>query len=163
MEQYAKYLFQRTMPKGRFIMREHTGFSIPNFPATYFYPKELQSGKGVKYIALKEIQYENQLTLSLWFKDFICSTLNFIPELPNLCYGNFKNDAMLIQFRDGTNWGSTFERCWLHIWFFKEMEDYSANLYHRWISGELILKDEIDEYIRLHCNKLPRRLRGKIK
>jgi hypothetical protein len=126
-------------------MRKHTGFNIPGFPATYYSPKKSGSGNGVKCIEMKEGQDETHC--SLWLEYVKCSNLNSIPELPCLYYGDFRDDAILVQFRDGMQYGWNVGIAWLQIWFFENMKGQAATLYNRWISGEMILKDEIDEYV----------------
>jgi hypothetical protein len=150
MKPYAKYLFERTMPKGqRFIMREHTGNSIPDFPATYSSPKETYSGSGMKYITIKEtrdpFRFSFTQTFLLW--DSMSIELKYLSGFPCFYYGDFKEDALLVQSRDTNRCNTPFEKAWLNIWFFEDMKQQSEILYHRWLSGELILKDEINRYL----------------
>ena len=159
MKPDAKYLFERTMPKGRrFIMREHTGVTIPDFPAIYFSQDEQHSGNGLKYIIIEEPKnsYKHKFIHTLLLGDNMSIDINYLPAFPYFCYGDFREDALLVQFRDTMRGPTTFEKAWLNIWFFKDKEQMSEMLYHQWLSGELILEDEINKYLykRSYCKRV---------
>jgi hypothetical protein len=155
MKPDAKYLFERAMPKGHLMMREHTGITIPDFPAIWFPTNEQHSAIGLKYIRIKDgpkqfpsLQFTHTLLLG---KDISTDTMridiNYLPAFPHPCYGDFREDALLVQFREESHNFNLPEKTWANIWFFKGKKQQSEILYHQWLAGKLVLEDEITKYI----------------
>jgi hypothetical protein len=148
MKPYASYLFEKLRPDGvRFIMREHKGDNIPDFPPMWFPKYVPHSETGVKYTEIKVEKRHHQIIHSLLFGDDMYIDINSLLSFPCLYYGDFKEDAFLIQFREGYLWHDFLVEDWFNIWFFKNMKQQAEMLYYQWISGELILENEINKYI----------------
>jgi len=120
----------------RYILREHTGAEIDAFPAVW--KQECHPHVGERYVVFRETQdhhrkqrYTHSLSLD---KNRVVTGLNFIPEFPCLSWGDYLNDAILIEFSE--DWTQ------LILLFFKGMKKYSYLLFQRGIAGEL---DEMAE------------------
>jgi hypothetical protein len=132
---YARYVFEKLFKAGtRYILREHSGVNIPDFPAIWKSPSHPH--KGEKYIAFRETQAQRpgqRFTHALSLENNrMCTGLNFSLDFPQKSYGDFSNDAILIEFY--------VNRTWLILWFFEGIKMQSETLYNQWISGRLELK-----------------------
>jgi hypothetical protein len=134
MKPYAKYVFEQLPEsKTRFILREHSGADIPNFPAVW--KQKGHPHQGEKYIVFREtqdnhprVQYSHSLSLE---KNRMCTSFNFIYDFPMKARGDYGDDAVLIQFSE--------DQTVLTIWFFENMKNQGIPLLMQWKAGELEL------------------------
>ncbi len=142
MRPYAIYVFKR-LPElaTRYILTEHSGADIDNFPAVW--RQKSHKYVGEKYIVFRESRVwhvRRRFTHSFSLeKNRMVTGFNFTQEFPRLSYGDYGNDAILIEFSN--DWNE------LTILFFKDMKRQSYSIFERGIAGEIT---EIAE-----CNILP--------
>jgi len=138
MKPDAKYVFEK-IPEAatRFILRKHFGADIPNFPAVW--KMKVHRYYGEKYIAFKLTDHtlpgqrfthcfclENNRMITFFY---------FKPQFPNKSWGDYGNDAILIDFNE--------DRTVLSLFFFKGMKNHSYSLFKQWAAGELEEMTEI--------------------
>jgi hypothetical protein len=106
MKPYAVYVFKK-LPNlaTRYILIEHSGAEIVDFPAEWICKSHPHVGE--KYIIFRETRnlqmkqiFSHSLSLE---KDRMVTGFNFTPQFPRLSYGNFGNDAILIEFSNDWN------------------------------------------------------------
>ncbi|MDR2941209.1 MAG: hypothetical protein LBV17_01265 [Treponema sp.] len=125
--------------KTRYVLFEHTGNYVHNFPSVYIDDKHPH--KGEKYIILTEYWGKQSCPITCVFthmfsfaknrfeKNKECIGLNFFPDFPCKTYGVFMDDALLIQFSD--DWNK------ITIYYFKDERSMAYTLFKEWISGKL--------------------------
>jgi len=140
MKPYAVFTFEKLMDTPtRYILREHSGAEIDAFPAIW--KQKCHPHVGEKYIVFREThdhrlkqRYTHSLSLD---KNRVVTGLNFIPEFPCLSWGDYLNDAILIEFSE--DWTQ------LTLLFFKGMKNHAYFLFQKGTTGELeeMVEDEI--------------------
>ncbi len=127
----AIFIFQQSQSAhSRYLLHEHRGIDIPDFPAVYV----RGNNAGKKYIGFRATvqnkpghrHFTHSLELD---KARMVTGLNFTPEFPRKAYGDYKADGLLIEF----------SKDWKHLtmYFFQGMKCNAANLFQRWVAGEL--------------------------
>ncbi|MFP3091404.1 hypothetical protein LQZ21_13875 [Treponema sp. TIM-1] len=133
MKPYAKYIFKKLPNMAtRYILREHSGNDIPNFPA--FWKQKGHPHEGEGYIVFHETQnsrprmrFTHALSLE---NNRMCTGFRFLFKI-HTAYGDYGNDAMLIDFSD--DWIK------LTVWFFKDKKETAYFLFEKWTDGKLVL------------------------
>ena len=121
---------QNPVAPTRYILTKHRGLPIAGFPATYL----RGSYKGEAYIGFRATvvskpghrRFTHTIEID---KGQTVTGVNFYPATPGKTYGDFGNDALLIEIGDGGKH--------LTIWFFKDRKAAAETLYGKWTSGEL--------------------------
>ena len=139
MKPYAIFVFEKLPEMAtRYILREHSGAEIEAFPATW--TQSWHSHVGEKYIVFRETQdhlrmqrYSHSLSLE---KDRIVTGFNFTSEFPRLSWGDYQDDAILIEFNE--------DMTVLTLLFFRGMKKHSYSLFQRGIAGEIVETLESD-------------------
>jgi hypothetical protein len=117
----------------RYKLIAHRGVDIPDFPAQWV--KDGKAGKaGEKYVGFRETvnrkpghqQFSHTVELD---KGRTVTGVNFAPEFPRLAFGDYRADALLIEFSE--TWGR------LTIRFFRGMKEAAQNLFQSWQAGEI--------------------------
>jgi hypothetical protein len=139
MKPYAVYVFDKLPETAtRYILKEHSGADIDAFPAIW--RQKWHPHVGEKYIVFRETQDQRpgqQFTHSLSLeKNRMVTGLNFTPEFPQLSWGDYRNDAILVEF--SVDWTE------LTLMFFKDMKNQAYSLFERGIAGELVEISECD-------------------
>jgi hypothetical protein len=113
------------------MLLEHSGADIPNFPAVW--KQKGHPHQGEKYIVFREVQdtrpgkrFTHALSLE---KNRMCTGFRFL--LKNTAYGDYGNDALLIEFSE--------DRTKLSIWFFEGKKDKAYFLFEKWMEGKMKL------------------------
>jgi hypothetical protein len=131
MKPYAKYIFEK-LPEfaTRYILTEHSGVDIYAFPAIW--RQKHHPYLGERYIVFRETQdtrpgqrFTHALSLE---GNRMVTGFTFVPEFPRIAWGDYANDAILIEFSD--DWTV------LTLYFFRGMKGQSRSLFERRISGE---------------------------
>jgi hypothetical protein len=144
MKPEAIYVFEQTPEhRTRYKLIEHRGADIPDFPAQW----KRGPGAGGYYIGFRETvqnraghrQFTHTLELGAErviskdgkpkAKTKTCTGLNFTPEFPRRAFGDYGNDALLIDFSE--NWDR------LTILFFKGQKAAAQSLFEKWTAGEM--------------------------
>jgi len=126
MKPYAIFEFKK-LPNmvTRYILREHEGADIVGFPAVW--KQRWHPHVGEKYIAFRETQgsrMQKRFTHALCLdKNRVVTGFNFTPEFPRLSWGDYRNDAILIEFSD--------DMTVLTLLFFKGMKEHAYSLFQR--------------------------------
>ena len=144
MKPYARYLFESPSPRWNHRLIEHTGNDVPDFPAVWLPPNAPQYAIGVKSINIKEIQDNTQYTHALLKRDIMCAGINISNRSSG--YGDFGDYALLAEIGKNSFNGIRYISL-LNIWFFKDMKQQSEILFDQWISGELVLEDNLHAYL----------------
>jgi hypothetical protein len=134
MKPYAKYIFEKVPAMNtRYILREHSGFDIPDFPAFWKQKGHLHEGEG--YIVFRETQdtrpgmrFTHALSLE---KNRMCTGFRFLIGNKAIAYGDYGDDALLIEFSD--DWTK------LTIWFFEGKKNKAYFLFEDWTDGKMKL------------------------
>jgi hypothetical protein len=133
MKSYAKYIFEKLPNMAtRYILREHSGADIPDFPA--FWKQKGHPHEGEGYIVFRETQdtrpgmrFTHALSLE---QNRMCTGFRFLFNI-HTAYGDYGNDALLFEFSD--DWTE------LTIWFFENKKEKSYFLFEKWMDGEMKL------------------------
>ena len=139
MKPYAIFVFEKLPEMAtRYILKEHSGAVIEAFPAIW--KQKSHPYVGEKYIVFRETQeqrrgqrYTHSLSLE---NNRVVTGFNFTPEFPYLSWGDYLNDAILIEFNE--------DMTVLTLLFFKGMKKHSYSLFQKGIAGELIQTIEVN-------------------
>jgi hypothetical protein len=142
MRPYSVYIFEKVPEfKTRYILTEHSGVEIADFPAVWIQKNHQYVGE--KYIVFQPMnifharqRFTHALSLE---KSRMVTGLKFTTEFPRLSWGDYGKDAILIEFSE--DWNE------LTILFFEGLKPLSYSLFERAVAGELIKIAE--------CNILP--------
>ena len=141
MKTYAKFIFEKIPEAGtRFILREHSGADISNFPAVW----KLKTHRyyGERYIVFKRTDptiLGQRFTHCFCIGDRRIAFFSFKPQFPNKSWTVYGDDAILIDFNN--------DRTVLSLMFFKGMKDHAYSLFKQWTAGKL---EQMKEKIEAH-------------
>jgi len=138
MKPYAKFIFEK-IPEAstRFILRKHSGADISDFLAVW----KLRTHRyyGEKYIGFmftkRPLSIHGFVPCLCLEGNRIIAYLRFLRQFPNKLWGDYGNDAILLDFDK--------EKTVLTILFFKDMKKHSHSLFRKWVDGELDVTIEI--------------------
>jgi len=140
MKPDAIYVFRKgAKVKTRFLLTERRGDYFPsNFPAVY----KRGEKQGRFYVGFREtvnrprpghrffthtVELDNSRTVT---------GLNFAPEYPLKAFGDYRGDALLIEFSDS--------RDYIKIMFYKGMAAVAQSLFQKWVTMGLPETTEAD-------------------
>lgn len=134
----AIYRFsQSEKAHSRYLLREHRGIDIPDFPAVYV----RGSNAGKKYIGFRATvqnkpnhrHYSHTIELA---NGKTVTGINFFHEHPRQSFGDYNDDGILIDLSDD---GKT-----ITMYFFRGMKEAAFHLFQKWTAGKLCLTAEAD-------------------